>query len=245
MGQSDAAIYSMTAAIGMVQGNQEYYMWRAEMYENDDQTSAACKDYEASARLGNTSAAIKAKTLCGGYTQQNTTQASTQVNGQVQNPNVQPVLSEVPVVVQPVQTSADTSQTVEAVNQPQEGNEVVHIEDSEPVQDQNLPQDDGTVNNIVIDEELNIEISGQELGKRAIKEIPSILILSEVNGKVAVNICVDREGVVTRAEFNSSMSTIALKSYVNLALRKAKEFEFRPGKYDLQCGIMVFNIKGS
>ena len=248
MGQSEAAIHSMTAAIGSAQANKDYYMWRAAMYENDDQIGNACKDYEASARLGNTSAAVKVRSLCGGYTQQNIVQANPTVDVQVVQSNSQPAQSENPEsgqINQPVQTTVDTTQTTDTFHQPQGGNEVVHIEDSEPVQNQNIPQDDGTINNIVIDDELNIEISGQELGKRGIKETPSILILSEENGKVTVNICVDREGTVTRAEFNSSLSTIALKSLVNLALRKAKEFEFRPGKYDLQCGVMVFNIKGS
>jgi tetratricopeptide (TPR) repeat protein len=248
MGQSEAAIQSMTAAIGMASANKDYYMWRAEMYENDDQISSACKDYDTSAKLGNTSAAIKVKALCGGFIQANTVQSNPTVSTQELNPNSQPAPSENPDLSQtdqPVQTSVDTTQSTETFNQPQGENEVVHIEDSEPVQNLNIPQDDGTINNIVIDDELNIEISGQELGKRSIKETPSILILSEENGKVTVNICVDKQGVVTRAEFNSSLSTIALKSLVNLALRKAKEFEFRPGKFDLQCGIMVFNIKGS
>ncbi len=246
MGQSDAAINSMTAAIGMAQSNMDYYMWRAEMYERDEQIVAACKDYDISARMGNTSAAIKVRNLCGAYVKQETIQPEAQTSTQITEANTnnnteQPVQT----AEQPVQVSTDSTRTAETFNQPQGGNEVVHIEDSEPVQNLNVPQDDGTVNTIIIDEELSIEISGQELGKRAVQETPSILILSEENGKVTINICVDRAGVVTRAEFNSTLSTIALKSLVNLALRKAKEFEFKAGKYDLQCGIMVFNIKGS
>jgi len=248
MGQSEAAINSMTAAIGMAQSNMDYYMWRAEMYERDEQLVAACKDYDTSARMGNTSAAIKVRNLCGAYIKQQPLQPEAQISTQVTEANSTTettVQSELNSAEQPAQISTDSTRTTNNFNQPQGENEVVHIEDSEPVQNLNVPQDDGTVNSIVIDEELNIEISGQELGKRAIQETPSILILSEENGKVTINICVDRAGVVTRAEFNSTLSTIALKSLVNLALRKAKEFEFKSGKYDLQCGIMVFNIKGS
>lgn len=248
MGQSEAAINSMTAAIGMAQNNKDYYMWRAEMYERDEQTAAACKDYDTSAKLGNTSAAIKVRNMCGAYVKQQTIQPEAQVSNQVTEVNTNPVQPEQSAEApseQPLPVNADSTRTSETFNQPQGGNEVVHIEDSEPVQNLNIPQDDGTVNTIVIDEELSIEISGQELGKRVVQETPSILILSEENGKVTINICVDRAGVVTRAEFNSTLSTIALKSLVNLALRKAKEFEFKAGKYDLQCGIMVFNIKGS
>ena len=41
------------------------------------------------------------------------------------------------------------------------------------------------------------------------------------------------------------MSTIVQKSLVSLALRKAKEFEFAAGKYESQCGIIIFEVKGS
>ena len=124
-------------------------------------------------------------------------------------------------------------------------NDTTIIDNSDPVYDENIPKNDDSVNSFVIDEDLTISISGQELGLRKIKEVPSILILADENGKVTVNICVNKEGVVTKAEFNGTLSTIAKKSLVSLALRKAKEFEFTPGKYDIQCGIMEFNIKGS
>lgn len=95
----------------------------------------------------------------------------------------------------------------------------------------------------MVDDDLNIQISGQELGLRKIKEVPSILILSDENGKVCINICVNKEGQVIKAEFNPTMSTIVQKSLVSLALRKAKEFEFATGKYESQCGIIIFEVK--
>jgi hypothetical protein len=50
--------------------------------------------------------------------------------------------------------------------------------------------------------------------------------------------------MVIKAEFNSRLSTIAKKSLVSLAMRKAREFEFSASSYDMQCGLMIFEIKG-
>jgi len=116
------------------------------------------------------------------------------------------------------------------------------IDDSEPAAVNQGPAEDFTVNKVEIDEDLFIEISGQGLGKRKIAEVPSIIILPDEAGKVTVNFCVNREGRVISAEYNGQLSTINKKSLVTFAIRKAQEFEFGPGEYDSQCGIMVFHI---
>lgn len=249
MNDANAAINSLTAAISLDDKNTNYYEWRAAILEDEGQLLQACKDYEAAMNLGSATAEAKAKNLCG------VTKPQTNNN----KPKVKIInqdSGEVPEVEKPTETTNPTDIQKDEVlsdgtqeptgNMNENPDSPTTIDDSEhPVIDENLPKEDNTVNSFVIDEDLTIEVAGQELGRRKISETPSILILADENGKVTVNICVNKAGVVTKAEFNGSMSSIAKKSLVSLAIRKAKEFEFAPGKYDLQCGIMVFKIKGS
>ena len=74
---------------------------------------------------------------------------------------------------------------------------------------------------------------------------PNILILSDTDGTVSVDICVNKRGKVESAEFNSKLSTIATKSLVSLAIRKAKDFWFESNDYKEQCGVIMFKITGS
>lgn len=108
-----------------------------------------------------------------------------------------------------------------------------------------MPEEDNTPNEIVIDEDLTLVIRGQGLGKRRILDQPNILILSDEDGIVAVDICVNKRGKVETAEFNSKLSTIAKKSLVSLAIRKSKDFWFEKNDYKEQCGVIMFKIKGS
>lgn len=264
MGNEAAAINSLTAAIALDNKNASYYEWRAGVYEGDDQLLKACHDYEAAMNHGSASAEVKARNLCGSKPKPKTEDTgvtptpNTNTTSDNQNPNE---LGENEVLSQgtkdpdttPTPTpnsNSNSTQTSNAQTETQtssEGESVVRVvDDSEPVVvNDNLPKNDDTVNSLKIDEELVVQIYGQELGKRKITEVPSILILADENGKVTINFCVNKEGIVTSAEFNGNMSTIAKKSLVSLALRKAKEFEFAKGKYDSQCGVMVFVIKPS
>ncbi len=113
-------------------------------------------------------------------------------------------------------------------------------EDSE-----NMPVEDNTLNEIEIDEDLTLIIRGQGLGKRKVLDQPNILILSDEDGTVSIDICVNKRGKVESAEFNSKLSTIAKKSLVSLAIRKSKDFWFEKNDYKEQCGVIMFKIKGS
>jgi tetratricopeptide (TPR) repeat protein len=260
MNEINAAINSLTAAITMDDMNFSFYELRASVYENDDQLLKACQDYEKAMNLGSAAAELKAKSLCGISKTNPSVPPSRNPSTQVINANTENTsdhsdpqnTSSGQIDNQSSNSTNSNATSSELNNANSEGNvgstntDSVTIDDSEPmVVNDGLPKEDNFVNTFVIDEDLTIDIYGQELGRRKIKEIPSILILADENGKVTVNICVNKAGVVTKAEFNASMSTIAKKSLVSLALRKAKEFEFTKGEYDLQCGIMIFKIKGS
>ena len=233
----DAAVNSLTAAIALDNNNGDYYNWRAVYLEASGKLTQACQDYTQAVAKGNQDALPKVKSLCGGKPVQPN---KTDMGGISVNPNKNQ--SQNPNDIQEGEVLSDGQRETEGDNA--QNNE--HIEDSDiQGHNPNIPSDDNTVNVFEIDDDLSIEISGQELGLRKITEIPSILILADENGKVTINICVNREGVVTSAEYNSALSTIAKKALVSLAIRKAKDFEFEAGKYDSQCGIMVFKIKSN
>lgn len=260
LNESDAAIHSFTAAIAVNNKSAQYFEWRATLYESKNQLLKACSDYESAMNLGSPSAEVKARNLCGITKIKTKPKQDTEPKPEVVNKsdNNQPPSVELgeqkPVnpnelgenEVLSSGTKEESGQNNPPTNSDPTKNPNTHvIDDSEPVVDENLPKNDNTINKLTIDDDLTIEISGQELGTRKIKEVPSILILADEDGKVTLNICVNKSGQVTKAEFNANMSSIAKKSLVSLALRKAKEFEFEAGKYDLQCGIIIFHIKGT
>lgn len=102
---------------------------------------------------------------------------------------------------------------------------------------------DNSVNEIYVDEDLTLEIKNG-LGNRKILDQPNILILSENSGNVAVDICVNKNGKVTSAEFNGGSSSINTQSLISLAVRKSKEFWFEKSDRRETCGTIVFIISG-
>ena len=120
--------------------------------------------------------------------------------------------------------------------------------EEEPVREaevEKMPEEDNTPNEIEIDEDLTLVIRGQGLGKRKVLDQPNILILSDNDGIVSIDICVNKRGKVESAEFNSKLSTIAKKSLVSLAIRKSKDFWFEKNDFKEQCGVIMFKITGS
>ncbi len=237
LGQNQAAINSLTAAIQINNSYPDYYLWRAQIYEIQNMRLSACNDYEAAVNKGSLEALAKSRSYCG-----NISSANTQPNPPSQVPTTKYPPQNIPVD----SPNNDDLQKDEVLS---DGTKEDTEEDQVPEyggtneMDENMPPEDNTVNRIDIDEELSIEIYGQSLGRRNIHEVPSILILADEKGKVAIDICVDKSGKVTKAEFNGRLSTIAKKSLVSLAIRKAQEFEFKTNQYDMQCGLMVFEIK--
>lgn len=95
---------------------------------------------------------------------------------------------------------------------------------------------------IIIDEKLTLTIFNG-LGDRAVEDQPNIFMLSDQDGIVVIDICVNRTGRVTEASFNRNESTILRSSMTSLALRKAKEFLFEASGRAEQCGSMIYRIK--
>ena len=147
------------------------------------------------------------------------------------------------------ESSAESSQDSVVVVSDPDLSEADHVEiETAPLRDPNEPAKetivDDTPNDIVIDEDLTITIYGQALGKRQLINTPNILMLSESDGKVVIDICVNKQGRIETTSYNAKESTIEKKSLISLALRKSKDFWFEPNDKE-QCGHIVYNVKGS
>lgn len=121
--------------------------------------------------------------------------------------------------------------------------EYIEEEVENPVSDAIIMDND--INEIIIDEDLTLEIYGNGLGRRRILDQPNILILSDISGKVAVKVCVNKAGRIESAELDEERSSISKQSMISLAIRKSKQFWFAKSKDNEQCGLIVFNIVGS
>ena len=251
LASEEAALNNLTAAISLGEKDAKLYEMRAEIYADRNQKLSACEDYEAAAKLGSTTAAIFARKNCGMKEVPQKEIPSPNTTHIDDNDTVENNTNGDSTQVQPGEVISDGTQESDQVqNNPTDtltfdstmvDNSGLGSEDSGEL----IPQEDNTVNDIFIDEELTLEIFGQGLGKRRIMQRPSILILAEKDGIVTVEICVNNEGRIDYAEFVASKSTITQNSLVSLAIRKAKEFWFEESEYPKQCGYIKYKIKGS
>nr|MBP9194650.1 tetratricopeptide repeat protein [Saprospiraceae bacterium] len=252
MGNDDPALNSLIAATALGESDFRVHEIKAEILERKNQKISACEEWQAAARLGSTKAAINARKLCGAKTEVPVQQIPTHNdathsddNDATHHEEVNPgtvgtdtsVVAEGEVISDGKQEQTDSTKTENAESQSGEQTNIGG--------DLLIPDEDNTINSIVIDEELTLELFGQGLGKRRVLERPSILILAEKDGLVTVEICVNAEGRVDYAEFVASKSTLSQNSLVSLAIRKAKEFWFEDSEYPKQCGFIRFKIKGS
>jgi len=95
---------------------------------------------------------------------------------------------------------------------------------------------------IEVDESITIVLANG-LGERKLNTKPNIFMLSDQDGLVVIDVCVDQKGRVVDAEFNRESSTLFRSSLTSLALRKAKQFTFLPSKREEQCGALIYRIK--
>lgn len=233
----EAALNSLGVAISLGDKDEKIYEMKAQIHFDRGEMLEACQTWEQAVKLGSTNATLNAKKYC----------------GMRQEPN----RSEPPVVVEEDNDSENNDSSVESRDKSDDntndyGSNVENADkmdtdsdgDSSQIEDErNELLEDNTINTLVIDEDLSIEIYGQGLGQREIIDRPSILILAEQDGEVAVEFCVNDRGKVTYVEFYPAKSTLAQKSLVSLAIRKAKEFWFEKSELEKQCGYMIFKIK--
>jgi len=272
LGNSNAAINSLSIASMINTDDAQINEFLGNMYEENAQMSEACKYWQKATRMGSSRARIKVKRDCGGIVVEDevvterpnakiddnklpTNDTNTSTDDPVEMKDNRRTKSEReegtltnPTRDTKIITNQDGTQNDTNTSQEDTPLEDENTPDDPPIyaeRDDNMPDEDNTPNTIEIDEDLTLVIRGQGLGKRKILDQPNILILSDTDGTVTVDICVNKRGKVESAEFNSKLSTIAKKSLVSLAIRKAKDFWFEKNDYTEQCGVIMFKITGS
>ena len=84
---------------------------------------------------------------------------------------------------------------------------------------------------------------GGGLGGRGVVSSPALKDDSNNRGSVVVAICLDKDGNVTEAKFQLQGSTITSGELRDLAVSNARQWRFKPGNEERQCGIITYSFK--
>lgn len=84
---------------------------------------------------------------------------------------------------------------------------------------------------------------GGGLGGRGVVSSPFLKDDSNNRGSVIVAICLDKDGNVTEAKFQLQGSTVTSGKLRDLAVSNARQWRFKPGNEDRQCGIITYTFK--
>jgi tetratricopeptide (TPR) repeat protein len=250
LNNQENALNSISAAIALGEKDAKLFELRAEIYEIKGQKVNACEDWQMAAKLGSSKGSINAKRICGQHDTHPTPPSTTVVTPPTTETNIgvdEPVTTANTSTNDTININTNSNNSTSAPKVEEPTTSVTTESDSTTVivDDPTVPKEDDTVGEVVIDDELTLNIFGMGLGKRKLMEKPNILILSEKDGTVAIEVCVNAEGRVSAAEFIGVKSTISQSSLVSLAVRKAKELWFEKSIYTNQCGYINFIIKGS
>jgi len=269
MGNMDAALNSFSTAIYFENTEPKVFVYLGEIYREKEQDNESCYFLRKAAKMGSSKGAILLKKYCNDVVSVDPSEKTKPTPGKLDT-NTLPSEnadekdkssdSEDSMKNNNRDNDDDTDVSIDELNgklnskvlkdkaeeaEKKDDDDEPVFEDVEEVEEDKMPVEDNTPNEIEIDEDLTLVIRGQGLGKRRILDQPNILILADEDGVVAVDICVNKRGKVESAEFNTKLSTIAKKSLVSLAIRKAKDFWFEKNDYKEQCGVIMFKIKGS
>ena len=244
MNNDVAALNSLSTALSIGGSDDEkLYEMRGTIYETKNMDLEACEDWHNAAKLGSTIGAINVQKNCSIYNLDESLVAQIPKDNSRQNTSLLDTNSNGPSGASEVIPSANNQEDYN-ITDPVEQEDITdissYLKPSNP-----LPQDDNTPNEIYVDEDLTLAIFGQSLGKRKVLDRPSILLLSEKDGVISVDVCVNENGRIESVEYNASKSTLSTQSLVSLAIRKSKMFWFEKSDYQKQCGIILFKIKGS
>ncbi len=260
------ALNSLETAITIDPKNRILWTLQGDIAMDEGEKMKACESWERAAELGDTKAERKMASNCGskvkkkptgdngGFNQgipNRTNTSEEEVESEDDN-----ILKEDEVISLGEKEEDKSDESEEEVIEDEDNDDSDEIEDDEvlslgdkeeeaEVETARPDKDPNEKAIIEVDEDLTLEIYGEGLGNRKILDQPNILILSEEDGVVAVNICVGRTGSVKSAEFNDDLSTINRQSLISLAIRKAKEFWFAKDRQKEACGVILYKIKGS
>jgi TonB family protein len=84
---------------------------------------------------------------------------------------------------------------------------------------------------------------GGGLGNRGVVRSPSITETFQKTGTVVVEVCVNANGDVTRADLKLAGTTTQDAQLVNAAKANARQWKFSAGQVDSQCGTITYNFR--
>ena len=85
--------------------------------------------------------------------------------------------------------------------------------------------------------------AGNGLGNRGLIHAPVISDNSQSTGRVVVNICVNAQGKVMKANFTQKGSTTTDSHLIDLAIKSAKNYRFSESNAVEQCGDITIDFK--
>ncbi len=235
----EAAINSFTVASSLNPKDEKIMEKLGGLYYDEGKDELACKYWKKAAQLGSMRARKLSSKNCGNYS-----------NNDFEEKKSKPKYDDGPAMIEEEGDDEPTDDTV-VLSEKIENSDDDVVEDDDVKDDmkeeeeKETPPVDDVLRTIEVDEDLSLKIFGEGLGSRRILNEPNILILSDDSGKVAINICVNRNGKVVSAEYDPAKSTITKESLISLASRKAKEFWFEKSRTKEACGYIVFDITGS
>jgi len=253
MKNNKAALNSLILASTSVVSDGQVFEYIGNIFQGDGKLLKACSYWEEGAAIGSSKCESKSRKVCGSTSpSRNTDTASSdkpKKNGGLGKANSGGILDRTKNKKTDIDIKGNEKEDKDdKPNDDEKETDVVEVETSEEDEkpkDGNYPPEDNTPNDITIDEELSITIYGNGLGLRKILDQPTMFIVSETSGEVAVDICINARGKVESAELNADLSDITKQSLISVAIRKAKDFWFEKSDYKEQCGVMVFKIVGS
>ena len=91
----------------------------------------------------------------------------------------------------------------------------------------------------------NMDFEGEGIFGRQVVYHANISKLAEKEGRVVVNLCISRIGLVTHVAFNREASTLTESAYVKEVMRVAAKYRFEKDYTapELQCGKLSFIFK--
>jgi len=85
--------------------------------------------------------------------------------------------------------------------------------------------------------------AGDGLGNRSLLHAPEINDNTQEQGRVIINICVNKSGKVTSAEYTQRGSTTTDAHLISLATASAKKYRFSESQVEEQCGEVIIDFK--
>jgi tetratricopeptide (TPR) repeat protein len=233
MKNASAAQNSLELALQLNYKDADLHYLLAENYKNQEDFRSACESWSNAANMGHNKARLQLNKYC-------------RTSGKDDQISKSPMTSKDPVIGTKIKMPRNSKSTK---NQ-NDDDKIVIMDDGvilhkdPPVEyeyQEPEPKIDDSVVNVDVDEDLSLTFKNG-IGARKILKQPDILIMSESEGNVAIDICINRRGKVESAEVNEGETNIKAQSLISLAIRKAQEFWFEKNDEKEMCGTVVFNI---